>query len=168
MFGTTPQQLRNDLRESNKADIKRRRGIVVISLAGLAGMAAVTLLQTGLIRRLCDLPVEGFDAEKVTLSNDAYQFGAPDAALASASLSANLPLAAFGGEDRARDLPLVPLVSAAKAAADTVVAGWSFYRMIHKEKAWCSYCMLGGMANIGVLALAIPEAIRALRALKGD
>ncbi len=51
-----------------------------------------------------------------------------------ASLAANIPLAAFGGENRAETMPLVP-IAAAKATIEAAVAGWYFYQMPTKEKA---------------------------------
>jgi hypothetical protein len=43
-----PQQLREELQEGDTADVRRRRGIVAVSLIGMASMAAVTLYQMGL------------------------------------------------------------------------------------------------------------------------
>ncbi len=166
MFGISPRQLRDDLLESGSADLRRRRAVIGLSLAGLAGMGAVTLLQTGLVKHLPDPPVAGFDTDKVTLSDEAYQFGAPDATAAVASLATNLPLAAFGPEDRARRQPWVPLLASAKAVADAAVTAWYFRQMRRKEHAWCTYCILGGLANLGVLALNLPEAVKAIRCVR--
>jgi hypothetical protein len=41
-----PQQLRKELQEGDTPDLRRRRGIVVLSLMGMASMAAVTLYQS--------------------------------------------------------------------------------------------------------------------------
>jgi hypothetical protein len=49
-----------------------------------------------------------------------------------------------------------------KAAGEAMVASWYFYQMPAKEKAWCGYCILGAVANIGIAALTIPEARKVL------
>ncbi len=98
-------------------------------------MTAVTLFQTGLVKYLPDPPISGFDSDKVNSSETAYALGVHDGALSLASLAANIPLAAFGGENRAEETPLVPLVATAKATVEAAVAGWYFYQMPTKEKA---------------------------------
>jgi hypothetical protein len=52
-----------------------------------------------------------------------------------------------------------------KAAGEAVAASWYFYQMPAKEKAWCGYCIVGAIANIGIAALTIPEARKALAVL---
>jgi hypothetical protein len=46
-----------------------------------------------------------------------------------------------------------------------LVAGWYFYQMPTKEKAWCGYCIVGALCNFGIAALTFPEAKRALESL---
>lgn len=159
-------QLRQDLQENSTRSLNRRRSIISVSLAGMASMTAVSLLQTGLVKHLPDPPLPGFDSDKVNSSDAAYQFGAPDGTISLASLAANIPLAAFGEADRARSRPWVPLAAAGKAAVEAVAAGWYFYQMPAREKAWCGYCIAGALANVGILALTLPEAREALAALQ--
>ena len=166
-LGLNPAKLRRDLQQDDSDDLWRRRAIIGLSLAGMASMAAVTLLQTGIVKHLPDPPLDGFDSDKVNLSDEAFQFGVPDGALALLSLAGNIPLAAFGDARRAETQPAVPLVAAAKATADAVVAGYYFYQMPAKEKAWCGYCIAGALANFAIFALTIPEARKAMAAL-GD
>jgi uncharacterized membrane protein len=161
-----PRRLRSELLNGTSGDLCRRRAVVALSLVGVASMAATSLLQMGLIRHLPDPPFAAFDSDKVNLSTEAYKFGAPDGTLGLASYAANLPLAAFGGAGRARTMPWLPLLAAAKAAADAAVAVWYFYQMPAKEKAWCAYCLVAQGATLGVLALTLPEARRALAALR--
>lgn len=163
-----PQRLRRELQEASTDSLRRRRAVIGLSLVGAAAMAAVTLLQTGIVRHLPDPPLEGFDSDKVNSSDTAYMLGVPDGAVSLASLAANVPLAAFGGARRAQEQPLVPLVAAGKAVVEAAVAGWYFYQMPAKEKAWCGYCIVGALCNFGVAALTIPEARRALAHLRND
>ncbi|MGH9581994.1 MAG: vitamin K epoxide reductase family protein [Bryobacteraceae bacterium] len=160
-------RLREELQEGRTADLRRRRGVIGLSLLGMASMTAVTLLQTGIVSHLPDPPISGFDSDRVNSSETAYKLGAPDGTLSLASLAANIPIAAFGGEQRANDIPLVPLGAAVKAGIEAAVAGWYFYQMPAKEKAWCGYCIAGMAATLGIFLLTIPEAARALRAIRG-
>lgn len=160
-----PQQLRRELQHGNTEDLRRRRAIIGLSLVGIAAMAAVSLFQTGVIEHLPDPPLSSFDSDKVNSSDTAYALGAPDGAISLASLAANIPLAAFGGENRAGEQPLVPLVAAVKAVPEAAVAGWYFYQMAAVEKRWCGYCIAGALANWGIAALTLPEAAKAIQAL---
>ena len=130
-------------------------------------MTAVSLLQTGILKHLPDPPLPGFDSDRVNLSDTAFKFGVPDGPLGILSAAANIPLAAFGTADRAHTHPWVPLLAAGKAAIDAATAGWYFYQMPAREKAWCGYCIVGAIANWAIFVLALPEAGRALASLGG-
>ena len=162
-----PQDLREELQEGETDDLRRRRAIIGLSLLGMAAMGAASLLQTGIVKHLPDPPLGNFDSDKVNSSDTAYQFGVPDGTISFASLAANVPIAAFGGTQRAQEQPLVPLLAAGKAAAEAIVAGWYFYQMPTKQKAWCAYCIVGALCNFGIAALTLPEAKTALQALRG-
>jgi uncharacterized membrane protein len=164
----TPQQLRHDLQQEDTPDLWYRRGIIGLSLIGMASMTAVTLLQTGIIKHLPDPPVGNFDSDRVNSSDTAYRLGVPDGSISLASLAANVPIAAFGGAARATTMPWVPLIAAAKAIVEAVAASWYFYQMPAKEKAWCGYCVVGALANIGIAALTVPEARNALQVVRGQ
>ncbi|MEX0802539.1 MAG: vitamin K epoxide reductase family protein [Candidatus Binatia bacterium] len=152
------QQLCKELQEGNSSDLKNRRAVIVASLAGIASMTAVTLLQTGIVRHLPDPPVGNFDSDRVNSSDTAYRFGLPDGPVSLASLALNIPIAAYGGVDRARKHPWLSIFAAAKAAVEAVAAGWYFYQMPAKEKAWCGYCISGALSNLAIAALTLPEA----------
>jgi len=160
------ERLRRELREVASGDLRRRRAILACSLVSAGSMAAVSLLQMGLVRHLPDPPVPGFDSDKVNTSDIAYRWGAPDGPLGVGSAALNLPLAAYGGADRARDHPWVPLLAAGKAAVDAAASAWYFYQMPAREKAWCSFCIAGAVANVAVFVLTLPEAFRAGGALR--
>lgn len=162
----TPVELRTQLQESTDSDMRRRRGIVIASLAGMGSMAAVTLLQTGVVKHLPDPPLAGFDSDKVNSSRTAYALGTPDGTLSLAGLAMNVPLAGFGGVSRAERTPYVPIAAAVKSGVEAIAAGWYFYQMPAKEKKWCAYCIAGAIANFTVFALTLPEAVRAFRRLR--
>lgn len=160
------QRLRRELQQSNDGDLNVRRAIIGLSLVGMGAMTAVSLFQTGIIKHLPDPPIKDFDSDKVNSSDTAYALGVPDGTLSLASLAANIPLASFGGQNRAEEMPLVPLAAAAKASVEAVVAGWYFYQMPAKEKKWCGYCIVGALANFGIAALSLVEARKAWKELK--
>ena len=164
--GLTPAELRTQLQESTDSDMRRRRGIVIASLAGMGSMAAVSLLQTGVVKHLPDPPLAGFDSDKVNSSRTAYALGTPDGTLSLAGLAMNVPLAGFGGVSRAERTPYVPIAAAVKSGVEAIAAGWYFYQMPAKEKKWCAYCIAGAIANFTVFALTLPEAVRAFRRLR--
>ena len=164
----TPQQLRQQLQREDAPDLKRRRDIIAWSLVGMATMAAVTLLQTGIVKHLPDPQFGNFDSDRVNSSDTAYRLGAPDGSISLASLAANIPIAAFGGANRVQGKPWVPLVAAVKAVGEALAASWYFYQMSGKEKAWCGYCIVGALSNIGIAALTLPEVRTALAVMMSE
>src|SRR5947209_2892629 len=126
--GLTPAELRSQLQRSGNADMRRRRAVVGVSLFGMLNMAAVSLLQMGVVKHLPDPPLDSFDSDKVNSSDTAYQLGTPDGALSLAGLAMNLPIAGFGGNDRAKSIPYVPLAAALKSGIEAVAAAWYFYQ----------------------------------------
>lgn len=154
--------LRAALQHGRSSDLTRRRLIAAVSLAGGASMAVVSLFQLGIIRRLPDPPLPGFDSGKVTSSDIAFGLTMPDAPLALTSFAANLALAGWGGAERARDTPWIPAAAAAKAAFEAVVSGWLLVQMRRRERAWCAYCLVAMAANMAVFALSLPEGWTAL------
>jgi uncharacterized membrane protein len=159
----TPQQLREELQEGATHDLGRRRGIVVLSLIGMASMAAVTLYQMGVIRHLPDPPLLRFDSDRVNASDTAYQYGVPDGTLTLAGHATNAVMAAFGGIRRTAEQPWAPIAASGKAGVEAVIATkYLFYQMPVVEKKWCGYCVVDALMHIGTFALTLPEAARAL------
>ena len=140
-------------------DLRRRRGVVGLSLVGAVNMTLIALRQLGVIRHLPDPPLPGFDADRVTTSRAAYPLGVPDAPLAVAGLALNVLLArAGGGDDRAARAPWLPVVAAVHAGSQATAAAVYFTLMPTKIKAWCAYCLLGAAVNAAVFALTLAEA----------
>jgi uncharacterized membrane protein len=160
-----PQRLRRELQDGNDSNLRVRRAIIGLSLLGMGAMTAVSLFQTGVIKHLPDPPLDSFDSDGVNSSDTAYALGVPDGTLSLASFAANIPLAAYGGGNRAEDQPLIPVAIAAKTVIEAAVASWYFYQMPTVEKKWCGYCIVGAAANWGIAALSIVEAKKALKAL---
>jgi uncharacterized membrane protein len=159
------RQLRRDLQRGDTPNLNLRRAIIGTSVMGMASMLPVTLLQTGIVHHLPDPPIKGFHSDAANSSLIAYKFGAPDGAMAVASFSANIPIAAFGGADRARTKPLIPLIAAGKAAIDAATSAWYFNEM-RRGKKWCPYCIVGAMSSVAVFLLTLPEARAAWHQLR--
>jgi uncharacterized membrane protein len=164
--GLAIAELRSQLRNSIDRDLRLRRAIIVTSLLGMTSMAAVSLLQTGVVKHLPDPPLHNFDSDKVNSSDTAYALGTPDGTLSLAGLAVNLPLAGFGGNSRAERTPYVPIAAAVKSGIEAVAAAWYFYQMPTKEKKWCGYCIAGAVANATIFALTLPEALKAWQYLR--
>jgi uncharacterized membrane protein len=162
----TPSVLRSDLRDGRSPGLLLRRAIVGMSFIGTACMAVTTLFQMGMVKRLADPPITGFDSDRVNGSDTAYGWGMPDSPLSIVSHATAIALAAVGGKDRARDKPLVPLAATAVATPAAVTAArYLFYDMPVKEKGWCPYCIVDGLAHIAVFGFTLWESARALRTL---
>lgn len=161
-------RLRHDLREADDSDMRHRRMIIGLSLVGMAAMTPVSLLQTGIVKHLPDPPVGDFHSDAANLSDPAYKLGVPDGTLALASLAANLPLAASGGQDRARHRPWTSLLAAGKALVDAVGAAGYFWQMLAGKEPWCPYCITAAIANFSILALSLPEALSAIDTMRQD
>src|SRR5687768_6332576 len=77
----TTAAIRHELLNGTDEDLQKRRYIVTLSALGLVDFAFLSLYQSGIIKRLPDLPFAAFDSNKVNASPDAYQMGAPDATI---------------------------------------------------------------------------------------
>jgi uncharacterized membrane protein len=139
-----------------------RHWIAALSGLGAINMAIIATRQLGIVRRLPDPPIAGFDSNRVIVSRPAYALGVPDAPIGAASMLANIPLALIGGDDRARTRSWLPIAIAAKAIVEVSVAGWYLVQMRAQIHAWCAYCLLGAAVAATVAGLALPEASAAL------
>lgn len=163
-----PQQLRRDIQETESPDMRRRKAIVAVNLIGLLSMGLVSLLQMGMVRRLPEPSVRIFGlpvkTKAVNFSDAAFGYGAPDGAINLVAHSTNIALAAAGDADRARTRPWLPLALAIGSAAQAGVATkYLFHQMPKVDRAWCPYCVVDAATHFATFALAVPEAISALR-----
>lgn len=162
----SPEVLRHDLQETNEPGVLLRRAIVGTSLIGIACMAVTTMFQMGFFRHLADPPVEGFDSDKVNSSDLAYGWGLPDSPISISSHATSIVLAAVGGAERAEDQPLVPLAATAAALPAAVTAArYLFHDMPVREKGWCPWCIVDGLAHLAVLGFTLWESKKAIERL---
>lgn len=166
-MGNEPAQLRTYLQEGSDREIRLRCGTVAVSLIGIAAMAATTLLQMGLVKRLPDPRVGNFDTKRVNSSDEAYSYGGPDSPIAITGHGLNMVLASIGGAERATRHPWPPLLAAGIAAAQASTAAKYLFRTMPKvDKAWCPYCIVDALIHFATVAFAAPEALKALHHLR--
>ncbi|MEE4349372.1 MAG: vitamin K epoxide reductase family protein [Pacificimonas sp.] len=160
-----PHRLSKELRLAEGKDMRRRRQVIGLSLAGAVIGGVVGAYQTGILRRLPDiLPGRIWNAEKVDRQDYAYEkLQTADGLIMLNSYGTTAILAAAGGKDRTERQPTLPLAAAAKA-------GYDFYtclKLAGKEwqetKALCSWCQVATAVSAISLVLTLPEAARAAR-----
>jgi uncharacterized membrane protein len=131
-------------------------------------MSVMALYQLGIAKRLPELPLPGFNSEKVTSSAEGYMFASmPDSVLGLGSYAATLTLSMIGDENRARQQPWIPLILAGKTTIDLIASGKLTVEQVTKHRALCSWCLLSGATALGTLPLALPEARVAIGHLRG-
>ena len=149
------QALSEAWRTGQSDSLHRRRRAATTALASTTVMAGLSLYQLGVIRRLPELPLPGFDANRVDASAQAYQLlGAPDATLGAVSYAATAALAAIGGKEP----PLaLSAVAAGKAAFDLGWAAKLTLDQATKHRAACSWCLLATSLTIATFVSAAGE-----------
>lgn len=162
----SPEELRDAIQNDRSPEMARRRAIVAVSLVGMASMAFVSLLQTGVVKKLPDPPTEwpNFDTKKVNSSKEAYSYGMPDGPLTLGLHAANLAIASAGPPDRYMDRAWLPVTATIVSGAQaTIAAKYLFYQMPYVDKAWCPYCVVDALMHFATFALTLPESARAVR-----
>lgn len=137
--------------------------MIALSLTAIGCIDLSALYQTGIIRRLPDLPLSLMDADKVDAFEEAYshlQMG--DAIIGLGSYAATIGLAAMGPKDRARKQPWIPLALAAKATADAAQAAKFSYNQWAKHRAFCIWCLIAAAATFATVPLVASEAAQAV------
>ena len=156
----TPTELQRAWRAGTMSSLAMRRAIACRTLAAMGAMGVIALYQLGIIHRLPDPPLPGFDADKVHGSDVAYaRLAMPDAALGLMSYAVTFALTAAGGQDRARTTPWLPLALGAKAAFDLAQAG----RLLVLEVTRLRALSLWSLVAAGATASAVPLVAREAR-----
>ena len=155
------------LRESMDGFLGRRRAATVLTLVGMASLAAVALYQLGVFRCLPEPGIPGLDAERVNGSAEAYGIlKTPDAVLGLGSYAATLGLIAMGGRDRAQTQPWIPLALAAKCGLDSAQAARLTGRSWLRFRAFSLYSLVAALSTFLVFPLVLPEAKAAWNKLR--
>ena len=117
---------------------KDRKRIATLAAGLAAEFALIGLRQYGVIKKLPDLPIRGFDSNAVITSPSAYPLGVPDSALAVTGLGAIIGLATARRRNRWIDRMLAAAVLGAAAGATYYLAN-----MVIKQRRLCAYCLVG-------------------------
>jgi uncharacterized membrane protein len=167
-------RLSNELRTLSTPELKRRRWIVGLSMAGIAIGQLVGLYQMGMLRRLPDPPRDSragqlFDATRVNASPYAYKrLSTPDAFLMIGTYAATAILAAAGGANRSRTKPWLPIALAAKTVYDGVTTVKLGREEWQENKRLCEYCQVATAISLLSTLLALPEAWKAITGDKAE
>ncbi|SDK19272.1 Vitamin K epoxide reductase family protein [Catalinimonas alkaloidigena] len=145
------------LRHKQSPSLTRRRRLILLAAVGLVDFSLISLYQTGVIRRLPDLPGKLFDSNAVNASEEAYQFGVPDGPISAGVYALNMLLAAYKG-DAAHGRPLWSDVAlAGTVMLNSVGAALYLKNMITVQKKACLYCLTGAALNFVMTPLALAE-----------
>ena len=165
---TSDHELGQELRDGTGDFLGNRRAAALLTLMGMASLAAISLYQMGIIKRLLEPSIPVLDAEEVNGSAEAYGIlNTPDAVLGLGSYAATLGLIAIGGPNRARLQPWIPLALAAKSSLDSFQAGTLTGKSWCKFRAFSLYSLVTALCTFLVLPFVLPEARAAWKKLKG-
>ncbi|MDQ4132715.1 MAG: vitamin K epoxide reductase family protein [Actinomycetota bacterium] len=163
----TAERVSDDLRRHRGTFLDRRRRVAALSLTASAAMGAVAAYQNGLLRHMPEPPLRLLDADRVDASGEAFQlFKTPDAALGLTSYALTLVLAGAGTAKRVEERPWLPLVLAAKVAADALGGLYLTAEQASKHRRFCSWCLAASIASVVMVPQVVPEASVALRRLR--
>jgi hypothetical protein len=164
----SPEELGRDLRHGYSPFLKRRRGIIGLSLFSCAVLGAIALYQIGILKKLPEPRSKAFDTRKVNGSGQAYSILAtPDGFLGLASYAVTAVLASMGPEGRARTHPWMALGMGFKLLGDSTMAAKLTFDEFTKFRAFSIWSAVTALATWSALPLAFPEAKAAFRQLRG-
>ncbi len=157
--------IRHELLNSTDEDLQRRRKVVALSAAGLCDFAFISLYQSGVIKRLPELPFKSFDSNKVNAAVDAYKMGAPDATISAWIYATNMILATVEGTESSGRKPVYDVLLGGTVAANTGGALYYLYDMVFKQKKVCPYCIVGMVVNLSTAVIIAPVVLKSLKKL---
>jgi uncharacterized membrane protein len=157
--------IREALRNGDSEDLDRRRKIILLSTLALCDFGFIALYQTGVIKKLPDIPLPIFDSNKVNGSKDSYQMGTPDATIATLNHAMNIVLSAAGGNEAASRKPGFDVALGAVVLGNAAGAVRFMMNMITKQKKICIYCTAGAIINFTSAVIIAPVVIKSLRRL---
>jgi uncharacterized membrane protein len=132
-----------ELTSGRGESLSARRRIAAIAAGLAADFAVIGLRQYGVIHKLPDLPVRGFDSNVVITSPSAYPLGIPDAALAVSGLGGIIALATARGSKRTGRGTWLDVLLAGAVGIGAAGATYYLYQMIGRQRRLCAYCLVG-------------------------
>ena len=162
-----PFEIRQALTKGKGDDLNRKRQVMLLSAIGLVDFSIISLYQTGVIKRLPDLPFKIFDSNKVNKSPQAYAMGVPDGPVSAAVYAATMILATAGGTESSGRKPIADVMLGGAVLGNTAGAVYYLYDMIFKQKKVCLYCVTGAVINIASAVIIAPVVIKGIKKLFG-
>jgi uncharacterized membrane protein len=160
-----PKEIRDQLRHGDSEDLERRRKLVALSVAGLADFNIISLLQSGVVRRLPDIPYPLFDTNGINTSKTSFAMGVPDAVISSVMFAMKMALATAGGSEKASRKPVFDLLLGAVSLGHAVGAAQMTYDMLFKKKKICIYCLTGAGIIFASAAVIAPTVMNSAKKL---
>jgi uncharacterized membrane protein len=140
--------LRRKLLYESSKELQIRRQLIALSLIGIIDFSIISLYQTGIIRKLPDLPGKIFDSNQVNAAKDAYMFGIPDGLISGTVYALTASLAAAGANIRSGSKNLsTDLLLSGAVLGNALGAGYYLANMAFKQKKICLYCVTGAIIN---------------------
>jgi uncharacterized membrane protein len=156
-----PKKIRDVLRTEQSEDLDRRRRILLLSALGIFDFSLISLLQSGVIRKLPDIPYpEVFDTNGINTSKTAYEMGVPDATISTVMHALKMALTTAGGSRRSGRKPVFDLLLGGISLGHSLGALQMTYDMLFKKKKICIYCLTGAGLILSSAAIIAPTAIK--------
>jgi uncharacterized membrane protein len=152
-----PEEIRDVLRTDHSEDLDRRRKAVLLSTIGMADFSLISLLQSGVIRRLPDIPYPSvFDTNGINTSKTSFAMGVPDATISMVMHALEVALATAGGSEKASRKPVFDMLLGGVALGHVFGAVQMTYNMLFKKKKICIYCLTGAALIFSTAAVIAP------------
>ncbi|HYH13971.1 MAG TPA: vitamin K epoxide reductase family protein [Flavisolibacter sp.] len=159
---------RNDWRSGQAEELNKRRKLLGLSAMGLLDFAILSLYQTGIIKKLPDIPLPLFGANKVSASKEAFLLGPPDGPIASTLYSLLMVLTTAGSSKPTGHNPLLDKLLTGAISVSAAMSLLYFYAMA-KNKKICLYCLTGAVINFTMAAIQLaPKRLRSNRKKRLD
>jgi uncharacterized membrane protein len=162
-----PKEIRDELRHGESEDLERRRKLIALSVAGLADFNIISLLQSGAVRRLPDIPHPLFDTNGINTSKTSFAMGVPDAVISSVMFAMKMALATAGGSEKASRKPVFDLLLGAVSFGHAAGAAQMTYNMLFKKKRICIYCLTGAGIIFASAAVIAPTVAKSAKKMFG-
>lgn len=162
-----PFEIRRALIAEKSDALSRRRNVILLSAIGLVDFSIISLYQTGVIKKLPDLPYKVFDSNKVNKAPEAYAMGVPDGPISAAVYAATMILASAAGSENSGRKPIFDVMLGGAVLGNAAGAAYYLYDMIFKQKKVCLYCVTGAAINFASAAIVAPLVTKAFKKLFG-
>lgn len=161
------KEIRDVLLHEESEGLERRRKVVALSVAGLADFNVIALLQSGVVKRLPDIPYPIFDTNGINTSKTSFAMGVPDAIISSMMFAMKMVLATAGGSKNASRKAVFDLLLGAVSLGHAVGAAQMTYDMLFKKKRICIYCLTGAGIIFSTAAVIAPTVMNSVRKVFG-